>query len=124
MMKHKVDDDEDDAVVKDGQRITVRMELMDSQQREVAARTVASSLADHRPHAAVLSDAVLAHKVAAHKARDEALANRWRNPPPLSLPAVTDAKATDAKPATVQTVDHAAIYTAYDAKVAERWRAA
>ena len=117
-MNRKIEDDEDDKVVKDGQRVTVSMFAMDHLQRQVAARTVTPSLADHRPHAAVLSDADRASKVAAHKARDEALANRWRNPPPV-LPAVTD-KA----PAQAVTAYQAAAYSAYDAKLSERWRTA
>lgn len=117
-MTHKVDDDEDDKIVKDGQRLVVSMSLMDGMQRVVATHPIVSGEPLHRPGAVSISDTDRAQRAAVYNGYNKTLADRWKNPPPV-LPGVTDAK-----PAPTAARDHAAMYDRYDAKVSERWRAA
>lgn len=76
---------EADGVLKDGQFIRVRLNMMDAEQAAIAdAVKPAPFVADHhRPNSAVLTDA---ERQAAHdrqKAADKALSDAWKNPEPI-----------------------------------------
>jgi hypothetical protein len=60
----------DDDVVRDGQSVRVRLDMMDGVQRAVAF--------DHQPHYARLTDAQLATRISARDAYVQRLSNAWR----------------------------------------------
>lgn len=103
--------EDDDEVVRDGQKVRVSLTLMDSLQKAIAGNVTVPALC--RPGYVQLNDAQVADKAATYAAYNERLNNAWKAPPPLLPQPHTDTKARAAA------ADH---YGQYDKKVSERWR--
>jgi hypothetical protein len=112
-------DDDNIRIVKDGEKVTVRMIFMDSVQTRIANNDDTTSVL-HKPgflpvKAAAANDA----REKLYETRDAKLADAWRNPPPLldqqqqvqkpTVPA-TDADAREVR------------YAARDRRVEQAWR--
>jgi hypothetical protein len=96
------EDDDDKKVVKDGERITVPMYMMDRIQKSVVGTTLR-----HAPGFVSLSDKDAEAKRAIYDAADKKLGERWRG-----------GEAASAKPQTTQD----AAYASYNRRISEAWR--
>ena len=72
------DEDDDGCEVKDGESVTVRLELMDATQRWVAAKYGAFDARDHQPHFGRPNDAVLDARKQARDAYVRRTCEAWR----------------------------------------------
>jgi hypothetical protein len=140
--RHQRDEDDDDRILKDGERMRVPMRMCDSLQRQVArhfgtlsdagplriADTTASPFGLHRPGFRIAiggnEDAWLDRAIArdaveeARAAYEEELTNAWRNPPTSGRCGPSD-RATGATPISD---DRAAAYTEYEEFLRNAWR--
>lgn len=131
----KIQETNDDEVIKDGETVTVRINMMDSadarlraegteqllksgtltdEQRAAFAR-MPSSRVLHAPGSLAMSDADRASREEMYRRKDKALSDAWRNAPPLD------------PGQTVQTITPAASadrYSAKDARLEQMWRSA
>jgi hypothetical protein len=115
MTTTRTDDDDKNRVLKDGEKITVRMNFMDSVQTRIANNDDTNSVL-HKPgylpvQAAAANDA----RAKLYETRDAKLADRWRNPPPL-----VDQQQQEKKP-TVPAAD-ADPYAKRDKRLEDAWR--
>jgi hypothetical protein len=79
-------ENEDDDVLRDKQRVTVPLMLMDgsagADQRTAALYAGLGAGNGHRPGPAILTDEERERRAALYSARDARLADAWRNPDP------------------------------------------
>lgn len=109
-----------DTIMRDGGRVFVRMTMMDAAPAIITEATrmaLADSNPDtarHAPGSVAISDADRDAKEKLLGARDQRLADAWRNPPPEDQPS--------AQPA--PTADSEARYAARDARLEQAWKGA
>lgn len=113
---------DDDGVIKDGQTVRVRMNMMDSaldtvQRAIIAAQSVAdtSSTAGYRPGSLPLTDTDRASREERYSRRDQKLRDAYKNAPPL--------EPSQAKTAIVPATS-AERYAARDARLENAWKSA
>jgi hypothetical protein len=113
----KLNQDDDDQILKDGQTLRVPQFMMDStstldklQQVIMAAQRAASTL--HAPGSLATTDADRERRAELYQKRDKRLVDAWRNPPPL--------EPTQAKTAIVSKTS-AERYAARDARLESAW---
>lgn len=107
----------DDEVIKDGQTVTVRMNLMDSAldtvQRAIIAAQQSNTL--HAPGSLATTDAERDRRAKLYEDRDKRLTDAWKNPPSLdpgqTVRTITPASSADR-------------YAARDARLEQAWRSA
>jgi len=116
----KLNQDDDDQVLKDGQTLRVPQFMMDGtstldklQQVIIAAQRAAATL--HAPGSLPTTDADRERRAELYQKRDKRLVDAWKNPPPLD-PAQTVRTSTPASSA-----DR---YAARDARLEQAWRSA
>jgi len=103
--------------LKDGQAITVRMNLMDSALDAVQRAIIAAQQSEtrHVPGSLPMTDADRTSREKLYEARDKRLTDAWKSPPPLD-PA-------QAKTAIVPATS-AERYAARDARLENAWKSA
>jgi hypothetical protein len=92
-------------IVRDGERVSVPLQLMDAQQRDVAA---SSSLTDAEKR-----------RARAYADYDTLLAERWKGPATADASAEVSSAVVNAH---ASTATGSEAYREYDRKLAERWR--
>jgi len=110
-------------VLEDGESIVVRMHMMDSVQRAVAARTTVVDTVGHRPGNLALTDADADRQRRALlvDAYDRRVGDAWKNPTAVLVAATNDKAPRQRAPSPA--ADREAMYSIYDRAVSERWRA-
>lgn len=108
----KLDKDE---VIRDGQRLSVPMVMMDGKPGTQAAPIVN---ADHaRPRFGVMTDAQVAQRMASQVKYEDKIANAWKNP---TLPPQQDSKPAASAPAPV--ADAGAAYDRMKRRQEDAWK--
>lgn len=106
-------DDEDDEVLRDGERIVIRMSMMDSLQRAVVGDAAFTDAVGHKPGSLAMTDAERERRTSLYRDHDEKLGERWRTPLPT-------ASTTDARHSTGDARLDA--YARYQQRVTDAWR--
>lgn len=105
-MTKKIEDDED--VIRDGEKLCVSVMLMDSMQRAVAGNVAVPVM--HKPGYATLSDAQARDREATYSAYNTRVSQAWKNSGTVIR---ADAQTGDAR------LD---AYARYQARVSRAWR--
>ena len=100
--------DNDTNVLRDGERLTVRMHMMDKVQIGVAGTAVDAQ--GHKPRSLPLSDEDIKRRSSSQESYESAISHRWRDPQP--------AGAESSEPRQHQ-LD---VYASYEKRLTSAWR--
>jgi hypothetical protein len=97
-----------DKILSDGERLTVRMHMMDNLQIGVAGTAVAAQA--HKPGSLPLSDEDIKRRSSSQESYETAISHRWRDPQP--------AGAESSEPRQ----NHIDAYASYEMRLTSAWR--
>ena len=100
---------DDDQILRDGERLTVRMHMMDNVQIGVPGTAVADVQA-HKPRSLPLSDEDIKRRNSSQESYETAISNRWRDPQPA------DAESSEPRQ------DHLDAHASYEKRLTSAWR--
>jgi hypothetical protein len=99
---------DDDQILRDGERLTVRMHMMDNVQIGVAGTALDAQA--HKPGSLPLSDEDIKRRSSSQESYETAISHRWRDGPPAG-PESSEPRQ-----------DHPDAYASYEMRLTSAWR--